>query len=120
MADTKGRQESKLPSPSANFTLPSLFDDLELDCRLYFPRRRSQDGLVAAKGCAVFAHPYAPLGGCYDDPVVNSVGSVILRQDYLLVTFNFRGADESPGKTSWSGRAELGDYTAIYAFSTLR
>lgn len=105
-----------LPSPSANFTLPSLYDDLELDCRLYLPRCMSKAGAILAQGFAIFAHPYAPLGGCYDDPVVNSVGSVLLRQGYILVTFNFRGADQSPGKTSWSGRGELGDYVAVYAF----
>lgn len=116
MDDSKGRQTNTLPSPSANFTLPSLYDDLEIDCRLYFPRRVPEQGALHAQGFAIFAHPYAPLGGCYDDPVVNSVGSVLLRQGYILVTFNFRGADLSPGKTSWSGRGELGDYVAVYAF----
>lgn len=115
MDDNRGRQSNMLPSPSANFTLPSLYDNLELDCRLYFPRRVEQ-GALLAQGFAIFAHPYAPLGGCYDDPVVNSVGSVLLRQGYVLITFNFRGADQSPGKTSWSGRGELGDYVAVYAF----
>lgn len=116
MDENKTQQGTTLPSPSANFTLPSLYDDLELDCRLYFPRRMSQGGAILAQGFAIFAHPYAPLGGCYDDPVVNSVGSVLLRQGYILITFNFRGADQSPGKTSWSGRGELGDYVAVYAF----
>jgi alpha/beta superfamily hydrolase len=36
------------------------------------------------------AHPYATLGGCYDDPVVNFTGSEILKQGLILVTFNFR------------------------------
>lgn len=116
MDERRHKYDNTLPSPSANFTLPSLYDDLELDCRLYFPRRWTKEGLLLARGCAVFAHPYAPLGGCYDDPVVNSVGSILLKQGYLLVTFNFRGADQSPGKTSWSGRGELGDYIAVYAF----
>lgn len=105
-----------LPTPSANFTLPSLYDDLELDCRLYFPRIRSETHKEARlKGCAIFAHPYAPLGGNYDDPVAHSVGSVLVRSGFVLATFNFRGAETSAGRTSWSGKAELGDYVSIYA-----
>lgn len=115
MGESEGQLDHVLPSPSANFTLPSLYDSLELDCRIYFPRRKSDQGAIIARGCAVFAHPYAPLGGCYDDPVVNSIGGVLLRHGYILVTFNFRGADQSPGKTSWSGRGELGDYVSVYA-----
>ncbi|KAK5936707.1 hypothetical protein PMZ80_011078 [Knufia obscura] len=106
-----------LPKPNTNFTLPSLYDDLELDCRLYFPRVKTvshEENHVG--GCAIFAHPYAPLGGCYDDPVVHSVGSVLLRHGFVLATFNFRGAEKSAGRTSWSGKAELGDYVSVYAF----
>ncbi|KAK5076849.1 hypothetical protein LTS08_006020 [Lithohypha guttulata] len=110
-----------LPSPSASFTLPSSHDNLEIDCRLYFPRPRAQnreaEGETYVKGCAIFAHPYAPLGGCYDDPVVQSVGSLLLKQGFLLTTFNFRGADKSPGRTSWTGRAEVGDYVSLYIFT---
>ena len=106
-----------LPQPSANFTLPSLHDDLELDCRLYFPRIRSETHEAPRpQGCAIFAHPYAPLGGCYDDPVVQSVGEVLIRNGFVLATFNFRGAEKSAGRTSWSGKAELADYVSVYAF----
>lgn len=105
-----------LPKPSAVFTIPSLYDDLELDCRLYFPRLRTAEATARLRGFAIFAHPYAPLGGCFDDPVVHSVGSVLLRQGLVLATFNFRGAEKSPGKTSWTSKAELGDYVALYAF----
>lgn len=111
----EARSDNMLPSPTANFTLPSLYDDLELDCRLYFPRFKSEHGAITAQGCAIFAHPYAPLSGSFDDHVVHSVGSVLLRQGYILTTFNFRGAEHSPGKTSWSGRGELGDYVSVYA-----
>lgn len=104
-----------LPKASANFTLPSLYDDLELDGRLYFPRFQYEDEQGRPRGCAVFAHPYAPLGGCYDDPVVHAVGSVLLKNGFLLATFNFRGAETSAGRTSWSSRAELGDYVSVYA-----
>lgn len=109
-----------LPAPSANFTLPSLYDDLELDCRLYFPYPRSKSKAeqydFQVRGCAVFAHPYATLGGSYDDPVVHSAGALLVKQGFVLATFNFRGAEKSPGKTSWSGKPELGDYVSIFAF----
>src|SRR5690348_283702 len=103
-----------LPKPSATFTLPSLYDDLELDCRLYFPKVRTGVEEPQFAGFAVFAHPYAPLGGCYDDPVVHSVGAILVRRGFVVGTFNFRGAEHSAGKTSWSGKAELGDYVSMY------
>lgn len=103
-----------LSSPSASFKLPSLYDDLELDCRLYFPHIKPD---ISVKGVAIFAHPYAPLGGSFDDHVVHSVGQLLSSAGLLLLTFNFRGADKSPGKTSWSGKGELGDYCTLYAFA---
>ena len=103
-----------LPAPASSFTIPSLHDDLELDCRIYYPRRANIG--QAEQLFAILAHPYAPLGGSYDDGVVNLVGSTLLRSGVLLGTFNFRGAANSAGKTSWSGKAELGDYVAFYAF----
>lgn len=81
-----------LPSPQSSFTIPSLHDDLELDCRIYFPRgshpERIQQGL--GRSFAIIAHPYAPLGGSYDDPVVALAGGVLLKQGFVLGTFNFR------------------------------
>ena len=38
----------------------------------------------------MFAHPYAPLGGCADDHVVDVVAGTMLRRGYLVGTFNFR------------------------------
>lgn len=105
-----------LPAPSVSFSLPSLYDNLELNCRLYFPKLSSSDDHEKSKGLAIFAHPYASLGGSFDDPVVHSVGSLLVNEGFLLVTFNFRGAEGSSGRTSWTGKAELGDYTAVYAF----
>ncbi len=42
------------------------------------------------KKAAIVAHPYAPLGGCYDDPVVDVVASTILKAGFIVGTFNFR------------------------------
>ncbi len=79
-----------LPSPTFSFTIPSVHDDTILKCRLYLPRRHFPLGDGHAPRAAIIAHPYAPLGGCYDDPVVGSVGVVLLQAGYVVGTFNFR------------------------------
>ncbi|RMZ79217.1 hypothetical protein DV738_g3527, partial [Chaetothyriales sp. CBS 135597] len=103
-----------LPPPTTSFTIPSLHDDLELDCRIYYPR--SSGPSRPGQNYGIIAHPYAPLGGSYDDPVVARAGNVLLQHGILLGTFNFRGAAGSAGRTSWSGKGELGDYVAFYLF----
>ncbi|KAJ9606499.1 hypothetical protein H2200_009460 [Cladophialophora chaetospira] len=104
------------PKPNAAFKIPSIHDDVELDCRIYYPRRTENNSKVFGRGFAIVAHPYAPLGGCYDDPVVALIGSVLLLHGFVLATFNFRGASGSAGRTSWSGKPELSDYVSIYGF----
>ncbi|KAK5126738.1 hypothetical protein LTR85_009672 [Meristemomyces frigidus] len=100
------------------FTLPSVADDTTLECRVYHPPdidtvlSRNDRGI----GGAVFAHPYAPLGGSYDDPVVLSVTETLLEQGYIIGTFNFRGASGSQGSTTWTGRAETEDYVSVTGF----
>ena len=76
-----------------SFTIPSIHDDTILDCRLYLPPPLSnldapqyRNGLVGA----IVAHPYAPLGGSYDDPVVLAVVKELLKQGCFVGTFNFR------------------------------
>jgi hypothetical protein len=80
-----------LPNPSYTFTIPSIQDNIRLDCRLYHPsvsqRKLSKPTAVSA---AIIAHPYAPLGGSQDDPVVSTVGSVLLKHGFIVGTFNFR------------------------------
>jgi hypothetical protein len=39
---------------------------------------------------AIVAHPYAPMGGCYDDPVVGRIASTMLDDGFIVGTFNFR------------------------------
>lgn len=79
-----------LPKRNSSFTIPSVHDDTELDCRLYYPRRTEQNSPLFGRCFAIVAHPYAPLGGSFDDPVVALVGNVLLRQGFMLITFNFR------------------------------
>lgn len=39
---------------------------------------------------AIVAHPYAPLGGCFDDPVVGAMTEELLNGGYVVGTFNLR------------------------------
>ena len=120
----------RLQSPTYTFTLPSIHDGTQLDCRLYLPR--PLENPRSGRG-AIVAHPYAPLGGCYDDPVVNFIGGELLRAGYVVGTFNFRyvrscgaacidmadgisGAGDSGSRTSWTAKPELADYVSFYAF----
>ena len=78
--------------PAYAFSIPSLDDDTPLDCRIYHPRNLSatpSSAQTRLKG-AVVAHPYPPLGGSYDDPVVLSVTETLVKQGYIVGTFNFR------------------------------
>ncbi|KAK3496240.1 Alpha/Beta hydrolase protein [Neurospora crassa] len=109
---------SLLPEPTLSFTLPSLHDGLAIDCRVYHPQSLdpSPSSPPWRKHAAVFAHPYAPLGGCYDDPVVDIAAGTLLKLGFLVGTFNFRGAQGSAGRTSWTAKAEHADYQTFIGF----
>ncbi|KAI9682096.1 MAG: hypothetical protein M1817_000150 [Caeruleum heppii] len=105
-----------------SFTIPSVHDDTVLDCRVYHPINLTRDchegrGPWQKRG-AIIAHPYAPLGGSFDDPVVAAVAQELLQLDFIVGTFNFRGGGESKGHTSWTAKAELGDYLSVIGFLT--
>ncbi|TVY56077.1 hypothetical protein LSUE1_G010170, partial [Lachnellula suecica] len=109
-----------LPSPTLSFTIPSIQDDTVLQCRVYHPSclaPSSVSGIVDwNKKAAIVAHPYAPLGGCYDDPVVDVIAGTILKQGWIVGTFNFRGAGTSKGRTSWQSKPEQNDYISFIGF----
>lgn len=42
------------------------------------------------KKAVVMAHPYAPMGGSYDDRIVGIVLDEFLRKGWIVGTFNFR------------------------------
>ncbi|KAF4553096.1 Hypothetical protein D9617_8g051090 [Elsinoe fawcettii] len=123
------RQRSHHPRPLINFTIPSIYDDTVLDCRIYHPPHSyyCHDSASTSPGptstiapsthnsvkAAVLAHPYAPLGGSYDDPIVLSCCETLLAHSYIVATFNFRGAGGSKGKTSWTSKAEVKDYESV-------
>ncbi|EFR05405.1 hypothetical protein MGYG_08417 [Nannizzia gypsea CBS 118893] len=107
-----------LPKPTHQFKIPSLYDGGLLQCRIYHGdcwRDLDMKPTCRIKG-AMIAHPYAPLGGCYDDPVVAVVGSEFLRAGYIVGTFNLRGAGDSQGRTSWTAKPEFGDFISFYFF----
>lgn len=81
-----------LPEPALTFTIPSTHDGTPLDCRIYHPPSLGASSRAPPwkRHAAVLAHPYAPLGGSFDDPVVEIVGARMLSEGYLLGTFNFR------------------------------
>lgn len=85
-----------LPEPTFTLTIPSIYDDTTLDCRVYNPPLSvyigQGHGPNGIPGAAIIAHPYASFGGCYDDHVVLASVAEILRQGYIVGTFNFRSA----------------------------
>ncbi|KAH8726826.1 hypothetical protein GQ44DRAFT_649922 [Phaeosphaeriaceae sp. PMI808] len=111
------------PESLYSFTIPSIHDDTPLDCRIYHPDALSDalwnasepEAPWQARGI-VIAHPYAPMGGSYEDRIVGLVANEFLKAGWIVGTFNFRGAHGSKGRTSWSGRPELQDYTSFAAF----
>jgi alpha/beta superfamily hydrolase len=84
------------PEPHYSFTIPSIHDDTTLDCRIYLPDvfGESIEGHLEKqswrKRGIVMAHPYAPMGGSYDDRVVSIVVDELLTAGYIVGTFNFR------------------------------
>ncbi|RYC63346.1 hypothetical protein CHU98_g2862 [Xylaria longipes] len=108
-----------LPRPCLSFTLPSIHDNTQLDCRVYHPsclRDPSHSHTPWPGHAAVVAHPYAPLGGCFDDPIVDLAAGTLLQLGFLVATFNFRGAGLSAGRTSWTSKPEQADYISVVGF----
>ncbi|KAL8416133.1 hypothetical protein RB596_006621 [Gaeumannomyces avenae] len=115
------RRAKMLPEPTLTFTIPSLHDGTVLKCRVYHPWSLSPSPKAPPwrHDAAIVAHPYAPLGGSYDDGIVSLVATTLLRAGFLVATFNFRGAVGSAGRTSWTARAERGDYLSVAGFLAL-
>jgi anaerobic glycerol-3-phosphate dehydrogenase len=92
------------PEPHFSFTIPSIHDDTALDCRIYHPQELSRRSSTSdsdstarwSKKGIVMAHPYAPLGGSYDDRVVGIVADELLALGYIVGTFNFRSEISNP------------------------
>ncbi|CAK7273190.1 hypothetical protein SEPCBS119000_005523 [Sporothrix epigloea] len=121
-----------LPDPALTLTLPSIHDGIPIDCRIYLPPSVLRVASTAAATAdisatarrwrghaAIVAHPYAPMGGSYNDPVVRMVAQTLLQSpsEFVVATFNFRGAGRKPqGRTSWTAKPETGDYMTVAGF----
>ncbi|XMA11872.1 hypothetical protein WAI453_004663 [Rhynchosporium graminicola] len=109
-----------IPPPTLTFTIPSIQEDVSLDCRVYHPASLAPTSISHLAGwnkkAAIVAHPYAPLGGSMDDPVVRCIVNLLLKQNFVVGTFNFRGAGNSKGRTSWQAKAEQKDYISFVGF----
>lgn len=107
-----------LPDPALTLTIPSLHDGLVLDCRIYHPlgleaslslSRGVPENSWRPKNAAIIAHPYAPLGGSYDDPIVEEVAGYLLAREFIVGTFNFRYVlmrCRRPDETGWKREAK--------------
>lgn len=86
-----------MPEPHYSFTIPSIHDDTTLDCRIYYPGIFNKTSHVPRwrKRGIVMAHPYAPMGGSYDDRIVGIVVDEMLKTGYVVGTFNFRYRQQS-------------------------
>ncbi|OAL56618.1 hypothetical protein IQ07DRAFT_674788 [Pyrenochaeta sp. DS3sAY3a] len=109
------------PEPLYSFTIPSVHDDTTLDCRIYHPNilnkpAEADSDTTWKKSGIIMGHPYAPMGGSYDDRVVGIAVDEFLKAGWIVGTFNFRGAHTSKGRTSWSGKPESDDYASFAAF----
>lgn len=102
--------------PTLTFEIPSLHDGVQLECRVYHPPILGTDQTTWLNTASIVAHPYAPLGGCYNVPVVLDVVKALLKENVTVGTFNFRGAGASKGRTSWTGRSEVKDYESFIIF----
>ncbi|KAF8442767.1 hypothetical protein BGX38DRAFT_1095900 [Terfezia claveryi] len=74
-------------TPSLSINVPSLYDYKLLETRIYIPHQELQH---AKSKAAVVAHPYATLGGNYNDHVVMYVVNALLQRGWVVATFNFR------------------------------
>ncbi|KAI0006494.1 Alpha/Beta hydrolase protein [Xylariaceae sp. FL0662B] len=110
-----------LSRPTLSFTLPSIHDDTKLSCRIYHPTCLNASPAPPhvrpwRRHAAIVAHPYAPLGGNYDDSIVDLIAGTLLRLGFIVATFNFRGALSSGGRTSWTSKPECADYMSVAGF----
>lgn len=126
--------------PAYYVHIPSVHDGLMLNCRLHYSSRlrdlanEDRNQQRDYRG-AIVAHPYAPLGGSLEDHVVTETTKSLVQEGYIVMTFNFRcailmvmcllsaltdtearGAGDSQGRASWTGKGEMDDYISVFGF----
>jgi alpha/beta superfamily hydrolase len=65
------------------------------------------------KHAFVLCHPFAPMGGNFNNSVISSLFHELSVQDSIVCRFNFRGAGNSGGKTSPDGEGEEFDVQTV-------
>ncbi|CCJ30229.1 unnamed protein product [Pneumocystis jirovecii] len=80
-----------------------------LEIRIYDPG--------STVNAAIIAHPYAPLGGNFNNHVVIAIAEKLFSLEYLVVTFNFRGALGSKGQTSWTSYPEQQNFQTVINYT---
>ncbi|EWC44469.1 hypothetical protein DRE_06737 [Drechslerella stenobrocha 248] len=84
--------EGRHPSPVLTLMVPTGSHDLNVEARIYHPAEFPADygrDARARRKAAVVAHPYASLGGSWDDPVVLALVGVLTGRGWIVATFNF-------------------------------
>ncbi|KAI5818094.1 Alpha/Beta hydrolase protein [Pyronema omphalodes] len=103
-------------SHTLHLFIPSLHDNSPLEASITVPLQfshREESPTPRRRKAAVFAHPYGPLGGNFNDGCVVFLRELLVSLGFVVATFNFRGVGRSRGNTSWTGRAETGDYAGV-------
>lgn len=92
-------------------------DNVILETRLFVPQLQQQGNLQRRRETLVIlAHPYGPLGGNFNNPVIVSLFTLFASLGFSTLRLNFRGAGESTGKTSYQGQGEIDDILSSYKF----
>jgi alpha/beta superfamily hydrolase len=89
-------------------------DNVTLEARLFVSKLRRRETLV------ILAHPYGPLGGNCQNPVIHSLFTLFATLGFSTLRLNFRGAGDSTGKASYQGQGEIDDVLAVYKFMKSR
>ncbi|ORX53191.1 alpha/beta-hydrolase [Hesseltinella vesiculosa] len=77
------------------------------------PSSQEHENTTTETKAIIIAHPYGPLGGNMQNNVVMALHRWFTAQNYVTVSFNFRGSGRSSGRTSWTGIPEQHDYQAV-------
>lgn len=101
------RADSMAPPDPLAFQLRTSKNASPLDCRVYHAPKTDD---ATSLDIAIVAHPYGPLGGSYDDPVVQLIVRTLIEAGYHAVgVFNFR-------RPSWTLKPERDDYSSFAMF----
>lgn len=86
-------------------------DDIKLEGELWIPDE-SRAGLV-------FCHPHPKMGGTMNAPLLIAVTEELVKRNWAVLRFNFRGIGASEGEAS-TGRAEVADAEGAVRFMRAR